>query len=112
MTRTVVAATISPDGSIGGGLGKAHWMAIASVVDGAITDWRVEEVRWDELHDEGGEGSHHARIVRFMRDHQVQDVVAAHAGPPMQNTLSKLGIRLHMGAAGDARQAVLAALTR
>ncbi len=110
MGNRVAAVTVAADGAVGGGLGRAHSMAVAGVVDGVIVDWRVEEVRWDALHDEGGEGAHHARIVRFMRDHAVTDVVAAHAGPPMQNTLAKLGVRLHMGASGDARSAVLAAL--
>lgn len=110
MSTRVVAVTVAQDGAVSGGLGKAHYMALATVVDGAIADWRIDEVRWDDLHDQGGEGSHHARIVRFMRDNSVTDVVAAHAGPPMQNTLAKLDVRLHLGASGDARSAVVAAL--
>lgn len=104
-----VAVVVSPDGSrIGGGLGKASHMAVARVQDGVVTDWQVYPVQWDVLHDEGPHGTHHGRIVRFMQEHDVSRVVAAHIGPPMQNTLSKLGLTLTMGVAGDAREAVLA----
>ena len=105
-----LAIVVTPDGNqIGGGLGKASHMAIATVEHGVITQWQVHHVEWDVLHDVGEHGSHHARIVRFMREHGVDRVVVAHAGPPMQNTLTKLGVALTLEAAGDAREAALAA---
>lgn len=105
----IVCVTIQ-SGEVGGGWGKARTVALATVSDGAITDWREIEVRWDIAHDEGAEGSHHARIVRFLRENGVEVVVAGHMGPPMQNTLAKLGVRVVIGATGDARAAVLAAV--
>lgn len=104
-----VAVVVSPDGNtIGGGLGKASHMAVARIDDGVVTDWQVYPVQWDVLHDEGPHGTHHGRIVRFMQEHAVTRVVAAHVGAPMQNTLAKLGLTLTLDASGDARTAVLA----
>ena len=105
----IVCVTIQSD-DVGGGWGKARRVALAAVSDAAITDWREIDVRWDVAHDEGTEGSHHARIVRFLRENDVEVVVAGHMGPPMQHTLAKLGIRVVVGATGDARAAVLAAV--
>jgi predicted Fe-Mo cluster-binding NifX family protein len=61
------------------------------------------------LHDEGTPGSHHARVVSFLRDHQVEAVVANHIGDGMVRMLDTMGLPTHLGAAGDARAAVLAA---
>lgn len=104
----IVCVNVDGD-QVGGGYGRARSMAIAAVADGAVTDWNVADVRWDVLHDEGPEGSHHGRIVRFLRDNGVEVVVTGHMGPPMQNTLAKLGLRVVLGATGDARAAAVAA---
>ena len=45
-------------------------------------------------------------IARFIKDNAVTDVLARHMGDDMQNMLTKLGARVHQGAAGDARAAV------
>ena len=48
----------------------------------------------------------------FLMDNAVTVVVAGHMGPPMQNTLAKLDIRVVLNASGDARGAVIAAVGR
>lgn len=103
----VLAVNVVGD-QVGGGLGKAHSMALATVANGRIVSWEVEEVGWDALHGQGPEGTHHARIVRFMGDHGVRAVVTGHMGAPMVNTMTKLGVLPLVDAAGDARQAALA----
>ncbi len=105
----IVLVNVTPDGKVGGGWGRAPRIAVAEVADGAVTNWTEHDVGWDRLHDEGGEGSHHARIVRFVRENGAEMIVTGHMGPPMQNTLDKLGVRLVLGAAGDARAAAVAA---
>lgn len=90
----VVALPVTPEGGLEPRFGRAPRMAIATVDGDQITDWQVHEVGWDVLHDEGTHGSHHARIVRFMREHGAGRVVFSHMGPPMINTLSKLGLLL------------------
>ena len=105
----IVCVVVNESGEVGGGWGKARRVALAEVADAAVSDWREVDVRWDEAHDQGGEGSHHARIVRFLQENGVEVVVAGHMGPPMQNTLTKLGVRLVLGATGDARAAAAAA---
>lgn len=106
----VVCVPVTPDGRVEGRWGKAPRVAVATVRGGEITEWTEHDVRWDVLHDEGTEGSHHARVVRFLRDNEVTAVVASHMGPPMVNTIGKLGLGLHLGATGDARAAVVGAL--
>ncbi|MDR2974612.1 MAG: dinitrogenase iron-molybdenum cofactor [Propionibacteriaceae bacterium] len=109
------------DDQVGGGLGRAHSMAVAEVEQGEMRSWTVHEVGWDVLHDApspaanaaGGQhnnhGAHHARIVRFLKENRVEAVVTGHMGPPMAHTLELLGVVGLVGAAGDARKAALAA---
>lgn len=106
----IVCVPVSAGGTVGDGWGRARRLALATVHDGGIADWRELDVDWGSAHDAGTEGSHHARVVRFLREHDVALVVAHHMGAPMQHTLAKLGVRVALGAHGDARTAVLAAL--
>ncbi len=102
----IVCTTLGPDGVVGGGLGRASHVALAAVEDGQVMSWDEVDVGWDRLHDEGTEGSHHARIVTFLREHQVDVVVAKGIGEGMQRVLGNMGIRMALGLQGDARQAV------
>jgi predicted Fe-Mo cluster-binding NifX family protein len=74
-----------------------------------VVTWEVHPVGWDVLHGEGSEGSHHARIVRFLREHQVDGVVVEHMGLGMRRVMHAMGIPVFTGAAGDARAALEAA---
>ncbi|HZW42778.1 MAG TPA: NifB/NifX family molybdenum-iron cluster-binding protein [Dermatophilaceae bacterium] len=89
--------------------GRADWVALADVVDGEIMSWQVVEVSWSRLHDEGPPGSHHARVVTFLREHDVEAVVVDHMGDGMVRMLDTMRLPVHSGAAGDARAAVKAA---
>lgn len=91
--------------------GRADRLAIAEVLDGQIVSWQEFDVEWSRLHDESTEGSHHARVVRFLLEHRVQAVVASHMGDAMAHMLEKLGMQVHLGASGDARVAILATIT-
>lgn len=105
----VICVPVTPEGMVDGGFGRAPRVAVIRVEGGEVVAADVHDVRWDELHDAGPEGSHHARIVRFLIDHGVQGVAAGHVGPPMQHTMAKMGIRVWLGAAGDARDAAVGA---
>lgn len=109
MNDATVFVPVNPDGTVCQGFGRAAQGATARLRDGRVESWTVHRLDWDTLHDAGGEGSHHARIVRFLRDEGVTHVVAGHMGPPMQNTIGKLGLTLVLGADGDAREAALRA---
>jgi predicted Fe-Mo cluster-binding NifX family protein len=104
----VVCVPVTEDGEVDPRWGRARRVALAEVHDGRIGTWQEVEVGWDSLHDAGTEGGHHARVARFVADHGVQAVAAGHMGDPMLTMLTKLGIAVHLGAAGDARAAVLA----
>lgn len=104
----VVSIPVTSDGEVGHGWGRARRVAIAEIAGNSIVSWEEHEVGWDALHDEGTEGGHHARIARFLTDNRVEAVVAEHMGPPMVQMLARMGIRVRLGASGDARQAVLA----
>jgi len=104
----IVCAPVTGEGLIDPRWGRADRVAVADVVDGEIVSWLEVEVSWSRLHDEGTPGSHHARVVTFLRDHHVEAVLANHVGDGMVRTLDAMGLPLHLGAAGDARAAVKA----
>jgi predicted Fe-Mo cluster-binding NifX family protein len=103
----VVCVPVTPDGQVGDSWGRAEKVAIAEVQAGEVVRWQEIDVRWHVLHDEGSDGSHHARVARFLMDHKVSQVVAGHMGPGMQQMLAKMGLTVRVGATGDARRAVV-----
>ena len=105
----IMCAPVTKEGMIDPRWGRADWVAVADVDGGEIVSWQEVEVSWSRLHDEGAPGSHHARVVTFLREHQVEAVVASHIGPGMQRMLDTMGLPVHLGASGDAREAVQAA---
>jgi predicted Fe-Mo cluster-binding NifX family protein len=104
-----VCVPVTSDGQVGSSWGRAGRVAIADVQAGEVVGWEEIDVRWDVLHDEGTEGSHHARVARFLMDHKVSRVVSGHMGPGMQQMLARMGLTVLVGATGDARRAVAAA---
>jgi len=105
----IVCTPVTKEGLIDPRWGRADWVAVSDVVDGEIVKWEEIEVSWSRLHDEGTPGSHHARVVTFLREHQVELVVANHIGDGMVRMLDTMGLPVRLGAAGDARAAVTAA---
>jgi predicted Fe-Mo cluster-binding NifX family protein len=105
----LIAVPVTPAGQVDASWGRAARVAVARVDAGQIAAWHEHDVRWDDLHDAGTEGGHHAQIARFLIDHGITIVVANHMGPPMVQMLDGMGIRPRLGAAGDARLAVLVA---
>ena len=106
----IVCVPVQPDGTVDPRWGRARRIAVAEVRDGEIARWDEVEVGWDHLHDEGSSARHHARVARFLREQGVEAVVAAHVGDGMVRMLGTMHLALHVGAAGDARAAVTAAL--
>ena len=106
----IIAVPVTSDGQVDPRWGRAARVAVARVDDGQIAAWDEHDVGWDELHDAGTEGGHHARIARFVIDHGITTVVANHMGPPMVQMLDAMGIDVRLGAAGSARLAVSAAV--
>ncbi|MBN1174624.1 MAG: hypothetical protein JXA67_20840 [Micromonosporaceae bacterium] len=108
--RTIrVCAPVTPRGWISPGWGRAGQLAVVDVAAGMITSWQEFAVGWGDIHDEGTTGAHHAKIVRFLREHHVEVVIARNMGDSMRTTLGKMGLIVRLGAVGDARAAVLAA---
>jgi predicted Fe-Mo cluster-binding NifX family protein len=105
----ILCVPVTPSGEVDPRWGRAATVAVADVRDGRIVQWGTVEVAWDALHDAGTEGGHHARVAGFLRERGVQVVVADHMGDPMVHMLGLMGVATRLGAAGDARQAVLAA---
>ena len=106
----IIAIPVDVADQVAPGWGRAPRIALVTVTEGAITGWEVHDVGWDVAHDEGTEGSHHARVVRFLRDNAVEMVVAEHLGDGMVRILGSMHLPVVLGAAGDARASVLAAL--
>ena len=94
------------EGMVGNGWGRAHDVAVAEVdSQGNIVHWEEFPVHWDVSHDQAGEGQHHARIARFLMDHQVKQVISGHMGPGMQRMLHKMEIDMVLDVTGVAREA-------
>jgi sugar-phosphatase len=103
----IFCVPVDQRGFVGGGWGRAQAVALASVdAAGQIDSWEVHEVGWGDLHGVGGEGAHHARIVRFLRHHQVGCVVVEHMGPGMRRVMAAMKIPTFTGAQGAARACV------
>src|SRR5215470_17566915 len=103
----IVCVPVTRDGLVDPRWGRADHVAVARITAVTIDEWREFDVGWGKLHDSGPEGTHHARIARFLREHEVTRVVAGHMGPPMGNMLRKMGIEVRLGATGNAPDAVL-----
>lgn len=104
-----VCIPVTGDGQVEHGWGRADRVAVAEVDGDSVTSWLEHDVRWDVLHDEGTEGAHHARVARFLREHGIEAVVAARIGDGQRRMLATMGVQVVLGAAGNARTAVLAA---
>jgi predicted Fe-Mo cluster-binding NifX family protein len=102
----IVCVPVTPEGQVDPRWGRAANVAVARLDQGRVVDWHEHAVAWDVLHDVAAEGSHHARVARFLQDHGVEVVVAGHMGPPMVQMLGKLRIVARLGVSGDARAAV------
>ncbi len=105
-----VCVAVTDDGQVDPRWGRAGRVAVAEVTGGQIRDWQEFTVGWGELHDQGTEGAHHARIARFLRDNQVEVIAAHHVGPGMERMLGSMAIRVVTGVSGDARTVALAAV--
>lgn len=106
----IVAVAVTDTGAVDPRWGRAERVAIAEVVGSSVASWVVHDVGWAGGHDESTEARHHASIARFLRTQQVQAVVAHHVGAGMARMLGTMGIDLHLGASGDARDAVVDAV--
>lgn len=104
----IVCIPVTPNGQVDHGWGRANRLALADVSDGRIDSWQEIDVGWNALHDEGTEGAHHARVVRFLREHAVETVLTGGMGPGMRDTLGRMGITVSIGVTGDARAAAQA----
>jgi len=107
----VVCIPVSTGGVVGHSWGRAARVAVVRIEGGQIASMTEHDVGWDTLHEAGPEGSHHARVATFLKDHGVDMVVAGHMGGPMAHMIQQMGIRVQLGAAGSARSAALAAAT-
>lgn len=90
--------------------GKAHWIAVGDVADGAVSNWQVHEVQWDVLHDAGTHGSHHARVVTFLKEQGIEAVVVDHVGEGMRRMLATMDIPMLPMTPGDAQASAVAAV--
>ncbi|MGV8848822.1 MAG: NifB/NifX family molybdenum-iron cluster-binding protein [Propionibacteriaceae bacterium] len=105
-----IATPVDTAGHSAPAWGRAHWVAVADIADAAIAGWQVYEVSWDDLHDAGTHGSHHARIVTFLKEQQIEAIVVDHVGEGMQRLLATMSIPMLQATPGDAKLSVLLAV--
>ncbi|WP_028707394.1 NifB/NifX family molybdenum-iron cluster-binding protein [Propionicicella superfundia] len=105
-----IATPVDAAGNSATAWGRAHWIAVADVQHEHIADWQVHEVSWDVLHDSGGHGAHHARVVRFLLDNDIDGIVVDHVGEGMRRMLHRMRIPMLPATPGDAQASVLEAV--
>jgi predicted Fe-Mo cluster-binding NifX family protein len=108
----VVCVPVTADRQVDHSWGKATVVATAVVRDGTVVSWTQEDVGWDVSHDQGGHGSHHTRIARFLLERKARAVAAGHMGAPMFNMLTKMGLTVLLEVSGDAETAANTAASR
>jgi predicted Fe-Mo cluster-binding NifX family protein len=108
----IMCVPVTTTGDVDPRWGRAARVAVAEVVGGTVRTWDEYDVGWDRLHDERTEGSHHARVARFVQEHRASIIVAGHMGDPMLQMLRGMDLDVRLGVSGDARRAVLAAAAR
>ena len=106
----ILMTPVTEDGRTDARFGRAHFVAVAEVNNGVLGRWDVHEVDWDGLHDAGTHGSHHARVISFLREQGVEAVVAPHMGEGMARMLDSAGLPVLPASPGDAKASVLAAV--
>lgn len=107
----ILCVPVTADGQVDPRWGRAQRIAVARVTDGVIEEWREVDVAWDRLHDEGTSAQHHARVARFLKENDVEAVVAHHVGDGMLRIVKAMKLALFLEAAGDARAAVVEGAT-
>jgi len=110
-SELTVCVPLTVDGLLDPRWGRADRVAIATVSQKGVDSWKEFDVGWGSLHDTGTEGSHHARIARFLREHKVEAVAAHHMGSGMTHMLGKMGLTVRLGETGDAKEAAARALS-
>ena len=104
-SEIIVCVPVTQEGLLDPRWGRADRVAVATVSKVGIDDWQEFDVGWASLHDTGSEGSHHARVARFLRDHRVEAVAADHMGAGMTHMLEKMGLTVRLGETCSAREA-------
>ncbi len=107
----IICAPVTANGEIDPRWGKADRVAVVDVQSGEIQSWSEIEVGWSHLHDSGTHGSHHARIVTFLKENKIEAIVANHMGDGMVRMLETMKIPVYFDASGNAREAVTKAIT-
>ena len=110
-SEIIVCVPVTVDGLLDPRWGRADRVAVTTVSPDGVDGWEEFDVGWGTLHDTGTEGSHHARIARFLREHKVEAVAAHHMGPGMEHMLGKMGLTVRLGETGVAREAAARALS-
>ncbi len=101
-----IAVATDPAGNVGHSWGKARTVAVAHIAHGRIERWDEFDVGWDQSHDAGTHGSHHAAVARFLKEHEVTVVLVTRVGDGMARMLHTMGVRMDSGVTGEARAAV------
>ncbi len=102
----VICIPVDVNGQVDSRWGRVARVALATVDENRITSWEEVDVHWDILHDQNGEGQHHARVAKFLLDNQVTDVACNHMGQGMVRMLESMRLRSHLGASGNARAVI------
>lgn len=93
--RALVLATLTPEGRVGGGLGRADEVVLLAPDDhGHLQVVERVVVGWGKMHGLHAEGLHHAMVAKFLQSHDVDTILTGHVGPGMAHMLGTMGIQV------------------
>ncbi|MGC8652181.1 MAG: NifB/NifX family molybdenum-iron cluster-binding protein [Candidatus Micrarchaeia archaeon] len=95
MVEKIIMAVVDLNGMLIG-IGRAPRVEIAHVKDNRIDKIDEIDVRWDEAHETEQEGLHHATVAKFIKEHNVNEIIASGVGPDMKRMLERLGIKVRI----------------
>ncbi|MCY0880710.1 MAG: hypothetical protein OWS74_01835 [Firmicutes bacterium] len=102
----IIAIAVGEDGNIYEFWGRTPVVALATIHDGAITDWQEYPVGWDIAREQTTDGNHHATIARWLMDHHATGVAAVFMGGGMEHMLDKMGLDVYLDVEGNAREII------
>lgn len=107
MSEHRICIPLDEQGMIHGRMGQAHSVATCTVDAQGVRDWTEHVVNWHWTYGVDIPGVNHPRVIRFLRAHDVDTVVADEVCPGMQRAFTSMGIEVHDHATGSAREAAL-----
>lgn len=106
MRTATICIPLDAQGRVAPRLGQARAVATCRIDDGVVSKWTEHPVGWDNTYGVDVLGVHHPRVVRFMVDHEITDVIADAVCESVKRALASSDVSVHTKYMGEAVAAV------